>query len=273
MVYNVFHISDNLAASLATMKTWLPRPMEYIVNMHLQIQAFHLESSQEFECGDVPVDDCVARLRLEVNTTCALPWENATQLQLPICTDYLQGLNATKLVSNLYTQCKQSCIQINVHTQENPLNYLVAICRQVFIQGMRNLFNYRTAYYVYLPPFARLITSEHNYLLASYIADFGGWSGIFIGISVTGIISTILGMISDKFKLKKFVFPTLMFVFACCLFGLMILFTLKFVKSPIATTVDFEETRPDFCITVCASPFIFEISKNDAATGITKKYC
>lgn len=131
-----------------------------------------------------------------------------------------------------------------------------------------NVNYYTNGYYINLPKVITFRKVKHAYDAVSYIAEFGGWAGLFIGLSLASGILTLFKTI-DKF-------PSLTFFSAanikrirnlincaCTLYLVYLVFSLtsKLLDYPTSTSITVEDTKLDFDLTFCTTKKIRVMNK------------
>ena len=88
-----------------------------------------------------------------------------------------------KELSKLTSKCKSSCQVVDIRIEENPQNYGVLSRNENFKVGLLRVSNMTPGYYINIPSTASLTSISYDYGFISYVAEFAGWSGMFVGAS------------------------------------------------------------------------------------------
>lgn len=239
-------------------------PLRHVINIYLHINSYQLDSSKEFPCEQAPYPSCIERHRDYLNTSCYLPFEENAENK-PICTTDEEGYHTMLEVSKLISRCIQSCTIIDIEVQEIPLTYGALFMNEHFATGLLHVTHMIPGYYINTHPVARSFSVIHDYGFISYVAEFAGWSGILVGASLLGLLKFTTSLISKlpsiRLNQNVFVFVIKMFsraylaylLYTCCK---------KFIDRPQGIMVDFDTTKIDFEITICAPRYILSFKRN-----------
>ena len=245
------------------MKILLDRPIKNIINVHLEVSSYNLDSSIVPCDQNFNLKDCLAQARRQLPTTCMLPFESVDIDNQTFCKTDAEGYSTMQQVAKLRDTCDSRCTITNLHTIEIPLTYLTLSLKKNFLYGLQQKYKMKPGYYFSIPIKARQITVSHDYGFISWVAEFAGWSGIFVGASLTFILSTILDSNCCKAfgeKQKKIMIKTTVSISSIYIIYLLYACSSKFLKIPTGINVEFEETKTDFDFTICTPkyPFAFE---------------
>ena len=257
-LYHTFHPSGELGEYIPTLQPMYEKPLIYVVNMHIHVKSSKLEPSIQYPCSYDSFETCLQTKRKELNTSCQVPFETDVN-DNTICKTDEEGYKVMKELSKLTSKCKPSCQVVDIRIEEIPQNYGVLSRNENFKVGLLQVSKMTPGYYINIPSTASLTSISYDYGFISYVAEFAGWSGIFVGASVlwiVGIITSLFSWVSSiKIEQKSLtnvvkilsLFYLLYLVYTC---------TVKFVNKPQGVMVDFKNTKIEFDMTICSSKFL-----------------
>ena len=160
-------------------------------------------------------------------------------------------------------RCIAPCNHIKVKTVLNPINWLNVITNT--IQSNSPVI---PGYFIRIP--SSVIFSEMNesYTLISFVAEFGGWVGLFLGVSVLGGFEIVDSHIwsSMKFRYKKVILSKsgLILKLACSMgvFIIIIQCGLKLITTEKSMDVKIEKNLNNVSISLCSVENIYQESTN-----------
>ena len=275
-----FHQEGELGGSLSNLKPLRDLPLMYIINIRLYIKEYVLEASSNLPCGSDTYQLCYLRERSSVNTSCYLPFENPVE-NITICTNDVDGYKTMIAVYNVTRFCqaesKKTCNVLEIEYFESPLSYGAFSINKQFRDGFFLTSNQQGAYIIHPPTKAQFISMTHNYGIISYIAEFAGWSGIFVGASIFGILGIVVTLISlDKdFNCCKHFLTSCKFVSIVVIFYITYINIQKYNDEPQGVTVDFGPSIVDFDMTICTTlyyhAYVRIINSTKSSYGIVNK--
>ena len=172
-------------------------------NMQVQISVEKVDSSPSFECMAKAsfYDECVLKSTLkQLENKCIPPFMeiNGKVKNHSVCKNRADSLEAFDIFQSLSRTCQQSCTQVHVGINKTPIDKLYTM-----INGLVTLNPIHGAYYVSIPHEIIVLQVQYNYLFISYIADFGGWIGLLLGLSTVGLWDFLVKILKvhDKVKL------------------------------------------------------------------------
>ena len=216
--------------------------------------------------------ECIKEKRRFMNTSCILPFENIDIGNKTICTTDSDGYRTIKKLPQLHRLCPQKCLKLNIKTEEIPLTYLTRVLKRDFVQGLAQKLKMKPAYYFNIPTRARQVAVTHDYGFISFIAEFGGWSGIFVGASVISLLVNALDfnyLCFSKENCKQSFIRSMLIVSFMILLYLSYTCVVRFLDEPTGVNVDFENTRTDFDFTICAPKYPFEFQRGERVSETT----
>ena len=153
------------------------------------IHAQQILPSAECESRKNTYDNC---FKSEALTNCSLPFEENS---LPNCTTFEDGLKAFRRFNRQGSSCNLPCSQIKIEHIVHPSKMLYSIINP----------NVKVAeehgYDLKLPKQIEVLQMAEDYNAISFIAEIGGWSGLFIGISLVTLV-TNLGQLFQEYKIS-----------------------------------------------------------------------
>ena len=245
------------------------RPTDGIIDVHLEVSIFQLDPDL-LPCDEqFKIQDCLATRRKSLNTSCFLPFETEKFHDKTICKTDRDGYNTMILLAKLKNMCSSNCLITDIHVKEIPSTYLTVKSQQIFLQGLKQAMKMKPGYYFDIPTKARQITTSHEYGFISWVAEFAGWSGIFVGLSLLSVMAKFLDLKHHSVCLesrKRIIVNTARFACSVYILHLLYFCCTNFLKEPIAMNVEFEETKTDFDFTICAPKYPFAF-KRGSITG------
>ena len=265
ILLHTVHSIDEIAGYLSSLHQMYERPLQYIVNIHLHIKAFHLEASKNVQCSYEIKKKCLTEKRSILNTSCFLPFETAKDND-SICSTDEVGYATMLEVSKVLNMCEHSCQIMEIRTEEIPLSYGVITSNEVYRDALIP-FGMQPGYYFNIPSTARSVSMSHDYGIISFVAEFAGWSGILVGASLVSIIGISISIFTWATAIEYATPPLFKVVNTLSLAFLGYLtYTCfsKFLRSPTGVKIDFEATKVDFDMTICTPKYYlaFRISPN-----------
>jgi hypothetical protein len=250
------------------------RPLQYVVNVHFHIKAFHLAASKNFHCSYENKKKCLTEKRSLLNTTCFLPFEN-TNGNESICSTDEEGYATMSEVSKVLDLCEQSCYIMDIRTEEIPLSYGVITSNEIYMAALLG-HGMQPGYYFNMPSAARVVSMSHDYGIISYVAEFAGWSGILVGASLISIIGISISIFTwcTAIEINEPPLLTVVNILSLAFLGYLVYTCFsKFLRSPTGVTIDFEATEVDFDMTICTPKYYLAYTRslNDSGNfqGIT----
>ena len=133
-------------------------------------------------------DKCI---EAEIDSNCSLPFQRNPGNQ-PICSSFASGLAAIKKFNSLDSTCKYPCTQVKIDHVVNP-------SKIVYSKMNPNVeVTKEPGFFLTLPPTVKVLQMSEDYGAVSFIAEFGGWSGLFVGVSILAIVTQFADMASSK---------------------------------------------------------------------------
>ena len=254
-----------------------------VKKLSVQISGMELISDQTRTCDlDKAVyDTCLLDYWIKNSDNCTLPFFYSNQTTT--CRTFKEGEMALKTMFQLGAECLQPCVQFEMKIVETPVLYtdsrnfsLILYQSQIgahLSHTKLHAGDTLDGYLVYLPKFISYRKSGHDYDGVSYVAEFAGWAGLFLGVSLSGGLFVILQHIQSLKPLDwllQMCIKGIMFMIyiLCMVFLAYLTVTLvsKLMDNCLSTSISLEETKVDFALTVCATHIIREAKNSDRHT-------
>jgi len=161
-------------------------------------------------------------------------------------------------------RCVAPCNLVKVKMVLNPVNWLHVITNPIqsnrpFIPG----------YVIQIPSYVLFSEMHASYTLISFIAEFGGWVGLFLGVSILGGFEFVENHLcsSIKFRLTKVILSQsgLILKIACSLGVLIIVVQcgFKLMNTEKSMDVKIVEKFNNVSISLCSGENIYQVHPND----------
>ena len=216
------------------------------VNIELGINILSILESQVDVCSSKEYDECVMQeIRKKFNDSSCWPsfLENSSN---STCQDFEQGIIALSIFNEDKSNCKFPCYQINVNSKFTTTRPVVNAIHP-HINFTKN-----PGYVFHLPKKVKILEMVENYGVISFMAEFGGWSGLFVGISVISVIFGVIGKFDMENKMvekvTKYLFVMLLIVIlvAVCVESL-----IKLYAKGVEEKISFIQNYYNICISIC----------------------
>ena len=178
------------------------RDSNEVKHLSVQISGMEIISDEAHVCDltkDV-YDTCLHKQRMEASDNCTLPFFDANITST--CSTFEDGSKAMQMISNMEEHCLPPCVQFKASIVENPVLFTVSKNNSRYLQYNYQLligahFGFKDevfnkGYFIHLPKYISYRKSSHNYDAISYVAEFAGWAGLFLGLSLSGCLLAIL---------------------------------------------------------------------------------
>ena len=176
-----------------------PQKINSNVNIDISIQSIFPSDIADCEETSNTYDKCLMSEIEEDLKNCTLPFLGYGNME-SICRSFEDGLKALRIFNKEESKCKFPCYQINIDFQLNPSRPVISLMNPD-INIIKN-----PSYYFYLPSEIKVSKMSEDYDIITFIAEFGGWSGLFIGISLLTITSKLLMFLNleSRSSIKQF---------------------------------------------------------------------
>ena len=267
--YHTFHPSGELGEYISNLQPMYETPLKYVVNIHLHVKSFQLEPSFQYPCSYGSFESCLQDKRKELNTSCQVPFETDVN-DNTICTTDEDGYKVTEELSKLTSKCKPSCQVVDIRIKEIPKSYGLLSKNEVFRRGLLQVSRMIPGYYINIPSTAGLTSISHDYGFISYVAEFSGWSGIFVGASllwIAGITTSCFSWVTSIKIEEKYLANIVKTLSLFYLLYLVYTCSVKFISKPQGVMVNFKNTKIEFDMTICSSKFLVGYFRGGSLAG------
>ena len=226
----------------------------------LEITVKNRMPTEEFQClekNSLKFDDCVELNILEkLKDICIPPIMNKTASNMTVCSNFQEGYNAFKVFQQTPKVCIPPCMQVQVDLPMLPVDVIFSSVRQnLAVRSQEN------GFYLNIPNI--LLTSDmvEQYSLISYIAEFGGWTGLLLGVSLVGSYTYWYEKVSQLCHLRfnsrvQWTLGATLYLLAFTAIGyILVVCTHKLIDKATLTDVSFmnmEDTIEDLTISICS---------------------
>lgn len=233
--------------------------VDHIVEASLQINVNKLISTSATQCSESSetFDSCVENMIYQHHLDkCVLPFWNQIQSNA-VCNVSGNNQLSLNIFQTSYHKCVSPCTQVKVEISNNPINWFSYLLMPRLV-----LKDVIPGYYMSIP--ATILKSEmqESYSAISFIAEFGGWVGLFLGISLLGLFSYLKDCISKKLS-EKVIFGGFMFLKLVCaagVLGILLSCIKKIIEKPTNLDVYIEKNLPDIGVSFCSLENVYSSS-------------
>ncbi len=242
------------------------------MNTYIYVSIYHLQPTESFHCESKLFQSCLLEKRKELHSFCYLPFETDVTNE-NICKTDKDGFETMEKLSRLSELCSQQCTLLDIEFVEEPQSYAAVSINEDFRNGLQQASRLRFGYYIHMPMIVKVVSQTNDYGFISYVAEFAGWAGIFVGLSLVTIVHLILShvnMISTvEFNSKPLLImlnilsliPMIFLLYSC---------THKFVERPLGDEVNFEATEINFDMTICSMKYYHAYTRGSGSLNSGK---
>ena len=238
--------------------------IEHIVEIELGVDVNKLISTPTTECAEdgETFDSCIETTMCQAQDQCHIHFLNKPSNE-SFCTNYTGILEDMKIFQSSFESCLPPCTQVKVNMQLNPVNWLNVMTNSKI---SNNLFT--PGYFLKIPSSVMYSEMNESYTWISFIAEFGGWVGLFLGLSILGGFEFVESQIfsSNAIRFKKAVSKSGLILKMACSLGVLIIVThcgLKLITNEKSMDVKIEENLNDISISLCSVENIYQVSLNN----------
>lgn len=235
--------------------------IDHIMDLNIDITSNQLVPTLNNQCATDTFDSCVDYIiKTRMNDHCQLPFIKDSIEEIPICDTSERMHSALNLFQTSHLECLDSCSQIEVKIEANPVDWLYIL--------MNPKFPVKTVipgYYLTIPRTVLVSRMTENYTTISFIAEFGGWVGLFLGVSLLGVFELMLVLFfssdSDRFFKKILMTGLTCLKTACTLCLAYILFKCceKMITGEIQSKVEFQDDLQNISLSLCSTENIYRV--------------
>ena len=227
--------------------------IDYIENIELNIRVSKLISTPSTQCEDgvTEYDSCAEALtNLQFQDQCDLD---------PLL--LYQPNNAQSLMNKVLDldkigaqKCLLPCTQVDMGAKLNPVNWL-----DTFESSNHTDKMFTPGYYITIPSTVLYTEMQDHYTLITFIAEFGGWVGLFLGVSILGATEFIFSKmykVSGNMTCKLCASKCLALLKFACTIGVAIILVKRFQKicgGEISTNIYFVNSLSSISISICST--------------------
>ena len=244
--------------------------VNYIMDTELDIQVNNLISTPHMECADEnqKYDLCSekltsARLKKE---QCHLPFmKNAEVAEL--CKTRENMEESLKIFQSIHLDCPLPCSQVEINIGLNPVDWLYILMNPKFPVN-----TVIPGYYIKMPRVVVVSGMQKSYSTISFIAEFGGWVGLFLGVSLLGAVEFLLNTywsVNNKRILNCIISGSLLCIkIACtaCLCFILIECCKKMIIREKQIKVNIQKDLPNISLSLCSMENVYKVPHLGANT-------
>ena len=203
-------------------------------------------------------DQCVAtELLNKKSELCLLPFL-ALESNLSMCHSFHDGLQALDIFNSQQNNCMLPCTQTKVEFSLNPSRNIYSNINPNTIVSENPGYNFA------FPPSVTVSEMTEAYDIVSYVAEFGGWAGLFIGISFLGLYSLVNQILCRSLKHKAFKSGLYLMELAFSLGGSLILCFVcytsvsKLIRDDIENDIGLMKDISNLQLSICSEESTYE---------------
>ena len=232
--------------------------ISYVMDTQLDIKANRFLSTSNMECDDglETYDLCSEKtMRKRLENNCIPPFW-IQQENISNCSMHA----AFNIFQTSPEECLIPCSQIKVNIKQNPVDWLY-----ILVNPKLPISTVIPGYYLTIPSYILYSEMQESYTAISFIAEFGGWAGLFLGVSVIGVFEFIMMKftnISSHSLFKKITstsFILLKLVLASCVIYILITSCKKLINKEKELNVKIQEGIPDLSISFCSVKNVYTV--------------
>lgn len=232
-----------------------PHRINHIVQV--DISTNRIISTNELECQDEPFsfDECINNEILEnLLYLCRLPFMSSYR-NTSMCDSFEKGLEVYEKYNMDSTDCNIPCYQIDVNVYKNPSRNIFSVVNP-YVEIEK-----KTSFMFLFPTTVTVSEMVENYDFISYFAELGGWSGLFIGVSLLSISFKVTHLLS-KIKEKEINMQKKVQHIVTLVSGFMIIFVIytsftKFIASNTEQDISLKNDYGNISLSICHEDPIF----------------
>ena len=183
------------------------------------------------------------------------------------CNDSTLSTGLFKAMNEFQTSskiCFPPCSQVKVKMVLNPVNWLNVLTNPI---TFNNLFI--PGYVIEIPSSVLSSEIDKSYTLISFIAEFGGWVGLFLGVSILEgfefVVSQISSSMTNRFT-KEVLSKSGFIIKMACSLGVLIIVILcgfKLLRTKKSMDINMVENHNNVSISLCSFENIYQTGSND----------
>ena len=234
--------------------------INYIMQVELEISVSKVLSMREIKCVEetYSYDSCILNSNLEaMREKCVPPFAVINQTGVEsLCTNFTEGEEALTVFQQSPQTCKPSCFETVVKLNMVPVDVLFPTLNPNSPSSTPF-----TGYLFRVPTKVVSSTIFGTYTIVSLIAEFGGWMGLLLGLSILGVMNHWWGKCDEKLEFSKVLKITpklLMYLVSLVFIGLVFgRALLRMLYKETGLDVNIEETNSDLSISFCSMESVY----------------
>ena len=234
--------------------------INHIIEVELEISVSNVLSMKEIKCGEeaYSYDSCILNSNLEaMQEKCVPPFAVINQTGVEsLCTNFTEGEEALIVFQKSSQTCKLSCFETVVKLNMVPVDVLFPTLNPNSPSSTPF-----TGYLFRVPTKVVSSTIFGTYTIVSLIAEFGGWMGLLLGLSILGVMNHWWGKCDEKLEFSKVLKITpklLMYLVSLVFIGLVFgRALLRMLYKETGLDVNIEETNSDLSISFCSMESVY----------------
>ena len=246
---------------------------EFETHGNLDIKMEKMLPTETMNCNTSPFeyDNCFYNeTQTILENLCATPFLDNVR-NITKCRNFKEGYNATQVyINRATTECQKPCDQVHV---------------QISINQVMPIYQYLNpneetspdpGYHFKIPSSVRVSEMKEDYNWVSYIAEAGGWSGLFTGISVLSLVGIASAFIKTSYNsgnnIDKYLKALTLFLGIVVLAFVCKSAMSKLMKNPVGTDISFNSDYSDLSFSVCKEKSIYNYKENGSYQGNAKQF-
>lgn len=235
------------------------------MNTEVKIVINNLLPTEELQCQRRPpvkFDDCVEEeILAKLSNLCIPPYIKKRDENVPICSNTTDGYSALKVFQLTPQACILPCKQLQVTMNMIPVDMIFSTVRKnLVVRSQEN------GLHIHIPSIVFTSEMVEQYSVISFIADFGGWSGLLLGVSLLGSYvywyHKVCELCNKKdINLIKWTVGFPILILSLVMIGFISYICIrKLIRNETMTDVsivNFEESVENFTISICSVESIY----------------
>lgn len=174
--------------------------IDHIVDISIKIEVINLIPTPHMGC-DITLKSFDSSLEGEalnqLNNDCQISDFHNKSNRFETCGTNKSMAKVLEKYKNKQEFCLQPCSQVKVGLTLNPVNWL-----QSLVNSKVPVMTVIPGYYMTIPRTVLVSRMHDSYTTISFIAELGGWVGLFLGVSVLGVYDFLAQMLPKTCRNK-----------------------------------------------------------------------
>ena len=247
--------------------------IDHKVEIELDVNAKKHISTSSTECTEdthaQTFDSCVENTIFhQLQNQCHLSFWNKLNNESS-CINSTGTSEAMKVVQSSLNKCIPPCMKVKIILKQNPVNWL-----NILTNPAKYFRQFTPGFIIKIPSSVMYSEMYESYSLISFIAEFGGWVGLFLGVSILGafefVESQICSSMTVTFK-KAILSKSGLILKIACLLGVLIIVIqcgVKLIKTEKLMDVKIVDNLNNISISFCSAENIYQDNRpNDHYVG------